>query len=86
MELSLLESTDIIASTNQSLDAARAMLGGISAAINFNCILRTLELNQKFFTGEYGKMFEGVPTVIFSTYGEQYIGQANQTATLLVFR
>jgi hypothetical protein len=86
MELSLLESTDIIASTKQSLDAARTELGGISGVINFNCILRTLELNQKGLSEEYGKVFEGVPTVGFSTYGEQYIGHINQTATMLVFR
>jgi hypothetical protein len=86
MELSLLESTDIIASTKQALDAARKKLGGISGVINFNCILRTLELYQRGLTEEYGKMFGGVPTVGFSTYGEQYIGHINQTATLLVFR
>jgi len=86
MELSLLESTDIIASTKQALDAARTELGGISGIINFNCILRTLELGQKGLTEEYGKLFETAPTVGFSTYGEQYIGHINQTATMLVFR
>jgi hypothetical protein len=86
MQLSLLESTDIIASTKQSLDTARTELGGISGVLNFNCILRTLELNQKGLSEEYGNVFEGVPTAGFSTYGEQYIGHINQTATLLVFR
>jgi hypothetical protein len=86
MELSLLESTDIIASTKQSLDAARAEMGSISGVINFNCILRTLELGQKGLCEDYGKLFEGVPTVGFSTYGEQYIGHINQTATMLVFK
>ncbi|HEX9022724.1 MAG TPA: FIST N-terminal domain-containing protein [Geobacteraceae bacterium] len=85
MELSLLESTDIIASTKQSLDAAQAELGGVSGVINFNCILRTLELGQKALTEEYGKLFESVPTVGFSTYGEQYIGHMNQTAMMIVF-
>ncbi|HEX9023546.1 MAG TPA: FIST N-terminal domain-containing protein, partial [Geobacteraceae bacterium] len=86
MDLSLLESTDIIASTKKSLDAAQAELGGVSGIVNFNCILRTLELGQKGLAEEYGKLFESVPTVGFSTYGEQYIGHINQTATMLVFK
>jgi hypothetical protein len=85
MELSLLESTDIISSTKKALDDAQKELGGISGIINFNCILRTLELGQKGLTEDYGKVFEEVPTVGFSTYGEQYIGHINQTATMLVF-
>ncbi len=86
MELSLLEATDIISDTRAAIDRARTELGGISAIINFNCILRTLELQQRGLTGEYGALFSGVPTIGFSTYGEQYIGHLNQTATMLVFR
>ena len=86
MELSMLESTDIIASTRKALEAKKAELGNISGIINFNCILRTLELSQKGLCEEYGKLFADVPTVGFSTYGEEYIGHINQTATMLVFR
>lgn len=86
MELSLLESTDIVADTAQALAKAKAELGGISGVINFNCILRTLELNQKKLTEQYGALFADVPTIGFSTYGEQYIGHINQTATMLVFK
>ncbi len=86
MELSLLESTDIISSTKQAIEAAQAELGGVSGIVNFNCILRTLELGQKGLTDDYAKLFADVPTVGFSTYGEQYIGHINQTATMLVFR
>lgn len=86
MELSLLESTDIIKDTKQAIDKAAADLGGISGIINFNCILRTLELKQKNLTGEYGELFSPYPTIGFSTYGEAYIGHINQTATMLVFK
>lgn len=86
MELSLLESTDIIKDTRDSLARAHQELGGISGILNFNCILRTLELESKGLTGEYGRLFAEFPTVGFSTYGEQYIGHINQTATMLVFR
>jgi hypothetical protein len=84
MELSLLRSTDIIADTRQALVAARAESGGISAIINFNCILRTLEMRQKGLTEQYGELFAAEPTIGFSTYGEQYIGHMNQTATMLL--
>ncbi len=86
MELSLLESQDIIEGTKTAVDSARAELGNISAIINFNCILRTLELVQKQSTDDYGHLFKDIPTIGFSTYGEQFIGHINQTATMLAFK
>ena len=86
MELSLLESTSIIDDTAEALAKAQAELGGISGIINFDCILRTSELIQKQLTGTYGELFMEYPTIGFSTYGEQYIGHINQSATMLVFK
>lgn len=86
MELSLLESTNIIDDTRAALEAAREELGGISGIINFNCILRTLELYEKKQDSPYGALFASEPTIGFSTYGEQYIGHLTQTATMLVFK
>lgn len=86
MELSLLESTDIIGDTKKAIARAREEMGGLSAIVNFNCILRTLELKQKNLTKEYGELFSGVQAIGFSTYGEQYIGHINQTATMLAFK
>jgi len=57
-----------------------------SAIININCILRTLEITQKNLVGDYEVLFSGIPTVGLSSYGEQYIGHINQTATMLVFK
>ena len=85
MELSLLESTNIIEDTRTAINKAREESGRIIGIVNFNCILRTLELKQKNLTTEYGELFSNVPTAGFSTYGEQYIGHINQTATMLVF-
>jgi len=50
----------------------------------FNCILRTLELQDKNKTKEYLSAFSDIPTVGFSTYGEAYVGHINQTATFLI--
>ena len=76
----VLESTDIVADTEKAVRD----LGQASALINFHCILRTLELKSKGQCPAYGKLFEKVPTVGFSTYGEEYIGHINQTSTILV--
>lgn len=84
MELSLLQSSDIIADTRREMESAIAEFGKPSAIINFNCILRTLELRQHGLTEQYGRLFENVQTIGFSTYGEQFIGHLNQTATMLV--
>jgi len=86
MELSILESGDIIHDTRKALDDKVNEMGGIAALINFNCILRTLELDNKNLSGEYGQIFSDIPTIGFSTYGEQYIGHINQTATILAFK
>lgn len=86
MELSLLQSTDIIEDTKSSLRAAAEELGGISGLLTFNCILRTLELREKNLSSRYGELFADIPTIGFSTYGEQYIGHLTQTATMLAFR
>ena len=86
MELSILESGDIIHDTQNALDDKINEMGEIAALINFNCILRTLELDNKNLSGEYGQIFSGIPTIGFSTYGEQYIGHINQTATILAFK
>ena len=61
-------------------------LGSVSAIVNFNCMFRTLELQSKNQTDDYGKLFADIPTIGLSTYGESYIGHMNQTATMLLFK
>ena len=86
MELSLLESLDIVEDTKKAVAAKQGEIGKISGLINFHCILRTLELEQKNQTEAYGKLFTDIPTIGFSTYGEEYLGHVNQTSTMLVFK
>jgi hypothetical protein len=86
MEVSLLESTNIVEDTKNAINSKIKELGGLSGIINFHCILRTLELEQKGQTKDYGKIFTNIPTVGFSTYGEEYLGHINQTSTMLVFK
>ena len=85
MEMTLLESSDIVNDTRTAVEEKRSQLKHISGIINFNCILRTLELEKKGMTEAYAGIFSDIPTIGFSTYGEEFIGHINQTATMLVF-
>lgn len=86
MTLSLLKSTDIIKDTKKAVQEKINEIGNVSAIIDFDCILRALELRQNGLCEQYGEIFANVPTIGFSTYGEEFIGHINQTATMLVFK
>lgn len=81
-ELRVLDAGDIVGDTRRAL----AQVERPVALINFHCILRTLELKDKQQCAAYGEVFDDVPTVGFSTYGEAYIGHINQTSTILAFK
>lgn len=83
VELELLQSTDIIADTQRAVAEANHD-GRVAGLINFNCILRTLELKSRQLTQAYADLFP-VPMAGFSTYGEANIGHINQTATMIAF-
>lgn len=85
MELEVLDATDIVADTRAAVEARKAA-GAIAGMIDFQCILRTLQLRDEQRCGKYGEIFEGIPAIGFSTYGEAYLGHMNQTSTMLVFR
>lgn len=86
MELHILDGKDIVSDTKKALEEKIAERGETpQAIINFNCILRTLELEKTGQTQAYADLFKDIPTVGFSTYGEQYIGHINQTATMVLF-
>jgi hypothetical protein len=86
MKLQILEAADIVEDTRRVLAAKLAELGPVQGLVNFHCILRTLELEKKGQTGAYGQLFADIPTIGFSTYGEEYIAHVNQTSTMLVFK
>lgn len=86
MEVRLLESTDIIEDTKKAIENKIYEFGQIDGIINFHCIERTHELEKKNLEKQYGKIFSDIPTIGFSTYGEEFIGHMNQTSAMLVFR
>ncbi|MGE3728262.1 MAG: FIST signal transduction protein [Candidatus Sericytochromatia bacterium] len=86
MELSLLQPLDIVKDTELAVQAKLTELGNISGIIDFHCILRTLQLRNEKRTEAYGAIFSAIPTIGFSTYGEEFITHVNQTSTMLVFK
>lgn len=85
MQLEVLHAADIVADTLQAIEARRNR-NEIRGLIDFNCILRTLQLRNENRCGDYAGIFHDIPMVGFSTYGEQYLGHVNQTSTMLLFR
>lgn len=81
--LNVLQATDIVGDTAKALDQAN-FDGRVAGILNFNCILRTLELQSRHATDRYAALFK-LPTAGFSTYGEADIGHVNQTATMIAF-
>lgn len=86
MELEVLEATDIVADTRQAIEASVKAAGEIRGIIEFQCILRTLQLRQENRCAQYGDIFRGIPAAGFSTYGEAYLGHMNQTSTMVLLR
>ncbi|HUI82350.1 MAG TPA: FIST N-terminal domain-containing protein [Bryobacteraceae bacterium] len=85
MELDILEATDIVADTRRAIAAAKAA-HSTQGLIDFQCILRTLQLREEKRCEQYGSIFKDIPMIGFSTYGEEYLGHINQTSTILLFR
>ncbi len=56
----------------------------IAAIINFNCIIRAMQLRSVNMLEPYAELFAKIPTVGFNTYGEQLVHHMNQTATMFV--
>ena len=86
MQLELLNGTDIVADTSAAVAAKKSASETIAGVIDFQCTLRTQELQEQKRCDEYGAIFSGLPAIGFSTYGEEYLGHMNQTSTILLFR
>jgi hypothetical protein len=84
MELEILEATDIVSDMREALSGRVKEFGPVAGLLHFNCALRTLELKSQGQCEAYGRLFAGIPTAGFSTYGGEYLGHLNQTSTTLM--
>ena len=82
LELMVLNPGNIVERTGADLQKC----GKVKAIVDFCCCLRILELKRKDQTAAYSEIFNGIPSIGFSTYGESYIGHINQTSTMLLLK
>jgi hypothetical protein len=76
----------VIPDTKKAVEDKAREMGAISGIIDFRCAFRTVQLTKEGTLDEYSNIFNGIPAVGFSTYGEQYLGHMNQTSTMIVFK
>lgn len=80
--LTVARGTDIIQNLADRLNAVRAEIGPPQLLIGCECILRSLELEQKQLKAEAGRLLAEQNVVGFNTFGEQFQAMhVNQTFT-----
>ncbi len=85
MDVEVMNAGDVVADTATALRAVHDDLGGASAAIYFNCILRRLQLDAAAANEQFVEALGATPAAGFHTYGETWLGHINQTLTGVVF-
>ncbi|MDR0306360.1 MAG: FIST C-terminal domain-containing protein [Chitinispirillales bacterium] len=86
MNLKLCKIRDILSDTRAAVENKKKEIGGITAIIDFRCVLRTVQLNNEGGLNKYTDIFNGIEAIGFSTYGEEIHGHVNQTSTMMVFK
>jgi len=86
MNLKLCKIKNIIPDTKKAVESKVKELGSISGIVDFRCVLRTIQMTNEGTLNDYANVFNGIPTIGFSTYGEEFLGHINQTSTMLVFK
>lgn len=83
-EINFLKLGDIVKDTSEALDSVITYTP--AGVINFNCLYRTFEIQDKKVVEQYTKLFGKYNSIGFSTFGEAYIGHMNETSTILVIK
>ena len=83
-EINVLEIGNIVDDTKKALDAAIPYEP--AGVINFNCLYRTLEIQNENKVEPYCALFGQYPSIGFSTNGEAFLGHINETSTILVIK
>jgi hypothetical protein len=80
--LTLGEADDIIAGLGSLFDRLDAVVGGIDRVLGFDCVLNSVEIEQRQLRGPVSELYARRGVVGFNTYGEQFRAlHVNQTFT-----
>lgn len=80
--LTLGEAEDIMAGLHGLFDRLDGEVGGIDRVLGFDCVLNSVEVEQRQLRGEVSRLFASRGVVGFNTYGEQFQAlHVNQTFT-----
>ncbi len=83
-EINFLQMGNIVKDTSKALDSVITYTP--AGVINFNCLYRTFEMQNKNVVNQYTKLFGKYNSIGLSTFGEAYIGHMNETSTILVIK
>jgi len=86
MNLKICKIRNIIPDTKKAVENKVKELGSIAGIVDFRCVLRTIQMTNENTLNDYAAVFNGIQTIGFSTYGEEFLGHINQTSTMLVFK
>lgn len=84
-EIHILKLGNIVNDTNKVLNKALNN-ENYSGLINFNCLYRTLEIQNENLVKEYCELFSHIQSIGISTFGEILLGHMNQTSTILLIK
>ncbi|MCL1999949.1 MAG: hypothetical protein FWG74_00820 [Planctomycetes bacterium] len=79
------QTTDIVDTTAKDMAEKRAH-GPISALLGINCFSRHNSLKMSNQTEAFGALFQNIPGIAFSSYGEVYVGFIAMTSTMILFK
>lgn len=77
---------DIYAVTKEVFENQKNEMDGCSAIVHINCSSRHYTLKKRGQVDEFGKIFSGVPSIAFSSYGEIFVGLVAMTSTMILFK
>lgn len=76
---------DVVSETARVVEAARRELGSVSAIIGAGCLLRERQIRNENKCHDYEKLYGDVPTLLFASYGEIFVGLVSQSASMIFF-